>query len=317
MKTILSSSNSAARQNRMVSVSLANRPDAAGSRVLMPTPAAGEVLLVGLVMLLGLFLGAAANRAHAAEPFPAADAGDLILKSHTHMGSAPSFEIEQTRVDQITRLQAGQPVGPAATQTQKSIIRVVNGNPMVVEMITTEAGRPLRAIRRGDQLVIQIGSGPWQVPSGPYAQMKDQLATPYACPLPGRGKDSPQWQMAGTAREQDAECDIVETVGDSAVAYVTGIMNKSMTATASAGAPHPSMHVLSYQVRQWLARPDFRKLRAEQTAHMQATMRPPTGASMQVDMATTTTTVYRHYGEVMIDIPAEAEQLLAAPAPQS
>jgi hypothetical protein len=94
-------------------------------------------------------------------------------------------------------------------------------------------------------------------------------------------------------------------------------MNKSMTATASAGAPHPSMHVLSYQVRQWLARPDSRKLRAEQTAHMQATMRPPTGASMQVDMATTTTTVYRHYGEVMIDIPAEAEQLLAAPAPQS
>jgi len=66
MKTILSSSNSAARQNRMVSVSLANRPDAAGSRVLMPTPAAGEVLLVGLVMLLGLFLGAAANSAHAA-----------------------------------------------------------------------------------------------------------------------------------------------------------------------------------------------------------------------------------------------------------
>lgn len=65
MKTILSSSNSAVRQDRMASCSLVYRPAAAGSRVLTPAPAAGEVLLVGLVMLLGLFLGAAANRAHA------------------------------------------------------------------------------------------------------------------------------------------------------------------------------------------------------------------------------------------------------------
>ena len=294
----------------MASVSLLNRTAAAGSRILTPAPAAGEVLLVGLVMLLGLFVGAAANQAHAAEPSLTADAGDLILKSHTHMGSAPSFEIEQTKVDHITRLPAGQPAGPAATQSQTTIIRVVNGTPMVVELTTTEAGRPLRAIRRGDQLVIQIGSGPWQLPSGPYAQMKDQLATPYACPLPGRGKDSPQWQMAGTAREQGAECDIVETVGDSAVAYVTGIMNKSMAAAVSAGTPQPSMHVLSYQVRQWLARPNSRKLRAEQNAHMQVTMNPPAGAPMQVDIAMTTTSVYRHYGEVTIEIPVEAEQLL-------
>ena len=68
MKTILSSSNPAVRQDRIVARSFANRPVAAGNRILTPAPAAGEVLLVGLVMLLGLFLNFATNPAHAAVP---------------------------------------------------------------------------------------------------------------------------------------------------------------------------------------------------------------------------------------------------------
>ena len=56
MKNSLTSLTLAVRQNRMVHSSLVKRTAAAGSRVLPPTPAAGEVLLVGLVMLQGSFL---------------------------------------------------------------------------------------------------------------------------------------------------------------------------------------------------------------------------------------------------------------------
>jgi hypothetical protein len=68
MKNSLTSLTLAVRQNRMVHSSLVKRTAAAGSRVLTPAPAAGEVLLVGLVMLLGSFLGFATNPAHAAVP---------------------------------------------------------------------------------------------------------------------------------------------------------------------------------------------------------------------------------------------------------
>ena len=68
MKNSLTSLTPAVRQNRMVLSALVKLTAAAGSRVLTPAPAAAQVRLVGPVMLLGLFLSSAANRAHAAVP---------------------------------------------------------------------------------------------------------------------------------------------------------------------------------------------------------------------------------------------------------
>jgi hypothetical protein len=161
---------------------------------------------------------------------------------------------------------------------------------------------------------MKLGDQPWQVPSGAYAQLKDQLATPYACPLPGRGNDSPQWRFASPAQEQGEACDVIETVGDSAIGYVTGVMNKTMASAASDPATRPSIQVRSYVSRHWIAQADARRLRVEQTGRIQMTMRQPTGQTVDIDLETTGTTLYRRYGEVTIDVPAEAAQLLAAPA---
>jgi hypothetical protein len=99
MKVFLTSSIPAARQNRMVAVSPVKRTTAVGSRVLTPVPAAGEVLLVGLVMLLGLFLSFATNPAHAAMP---KEVGSTItvrycrhsvaaVESHAEANRLPTF----------------------------------------------------------------------------------------------------------------------------------------------------------------------------------------------------------------------------------
>ncbi len=307
----------AGRQEWAAAVALLKRSAAFSGRILAPVPAMGEVLLVGLTIVAGLSLGAVANRAHAAEPSPAParDAGALVLQSHAFVTGAPSFEIEQTKIEKMTPYVAGKAVAPARERTESLIMRVVNGNPMLVELVTKDAsGLPLRVIRRGEGIAMKLGDQPWQVPSGAYAQLKDQLAAPYACPLPGRGSDSPQWRFASPAQEQGQSCDVIETVGDSAIGYVTGVMNKTMASVTADPAMRPVVHVRSYVSRHWIARSDARRLRVEQTGRIQMTMRQPAGQTVDVDLETTGTTLYRRYGEVTIDVPAEAAQLLVAPA---
>jgi hypothetical protein len=318
MKTSSNSPTSALRQDRTPVVALLKRTIALGGRVLTPAPATGEVLLVGVAIVLGLSLGLATSRAHAAEPSPASDAGALLLQSHAFVTGVSSFEMEQTKVEKMTPFVAGRAVAPARERTESSVMRVVNGNPMLTEMVTKDAsGLPLRAIRRGEVVVMKLGDQPWQIASGAYAQFKEQLATPYACPLPHTGDDSPQWRFASPAQEQGQACDVIETVGDSAIGYVTGVMNKTMASATADPAMRPVVRVLSYDSRHWIARSDARRLRVEQAGRMQITMRQPTGQTINVELETTGTTIYRHYGEVAIEVPSEAARLLATPAAKS
>jgi hypothetical protein len=294
--------------------SLLKRSAAFGGRTLNLARAKREVLLVGLTVVLGLSPGVATILMIAVEPPPAGDAGALLLQSQAFVAGAPSFEMEQIKVEKVTPHLAGKPIAPARERTESLMMRVVNSVPMLTELITTDSsGLPLRVIRRGKAIVMKLGEQPWQVPSGPYLQLKDQLATPYACPLPAGGSDSPQWRLAGSAQEQGEACDVIETVGDSAVGYVTGIMNKTMMAAARDSTTRPSIQVRSYVSRHWIAQSDGRRMRVEQVGRMQLSVRQPTGQTVEVDLETTGTTRYRRYGEVRIEIPAEAERLLAAP----
>ena len=315
MKTSLNSLPAAALPMRLTVVTLLKRTAAFGGRVLAPVPAMGEVLLVGLAIAAGLSLGVAANQAHAAEAAPARDAGLRILQAQSYLSDAVSFEMEQTTVEKMTPFVAGRAIAPSRERTESLVMRVVNGSPMFTEFVTTDpTGLPLRAIRRGEGMVIKLGDQPWQLPTEKYAQFKEQLATPYACPLPGRGPDSPRWQFAGTAHEQGTACDIIETVGDSVIGYVTGVMTKSMAAASDDPALRPVIHALSYVSRQWIARSDAKRLRVEQAGTIQVTMHQPTGQTVDLHLEITGATIYRRYGGVTIDIPAEVDRLLTASA---
>lgn len=242
------------------------------------------------------------------------DGESLILRSQEFVSNARSFELVQTQVTKTTPLATGQPASSSVSQTNTSILRVVNGDPMVVEMTTRDAsGRTLRVIRRGDRVVMKLGSDPWQVASGPYAQLKEHLANPYACPLPRAGSDSPKWQVVGARQEQGEECDLVETVGDSAVRYVTEQVNGGMAAASTDPATRPTIKVKSYQSRHWIGRPNAKRLRVEQTGQMQMTRRQPAGPLIQVNVDTTSTALYQRYGEAKVQIPLEAERLLVIP----
>jgi hypothetical protein len=238
-------------------------------------------------------------------------AEELVLKSHQFVADASSFEIIQTEVDTMKPLVNGKPADAGMSTTNTSVIRVLNGKPMTVELTTQEpSGRELRVLRRGDHVVMKLGSEPWQIPTGEYAKLKEQMAQPFACPLPHGGSNSPRWKVSGTGVEQGEECNIVETVGDSVLDYVRGRINTGFADMFPDPATRPTISVQSYKSRHWIQRSLGKRLRVEQSGHMRMSMRQP-GGSIDMAMETATSAVYQNYGKVDIKIPAEALRLFA------
>jgi hypothetical protein len=236
-------------------------------------------------------------------------AEELVLKSHQYVADASSLEIIQTEVDTMKPVVNGKPANAGMSTTNTSVIRVLNGEPMTVELTTREpSGRELRVLRRGDHVVMKLGSEPWQVPSGEYAKLKEQMAQPFACPLPHGGSNSPRWQVSGAGVEQGEECDIVETVGDSVLDYVRGRINTGFADMFPDPATRPTISVQSYKSRHWIQRTLGKRLRVEQSGHMRMSMRQP-GGTIDMAMETATSAVYQNYGKVDIKIPPEALRL--------
>ena len=97
----------ALHSNRTAVEALLKRTIAIGGRVLTPAFATGEVLMVGLAIVLGLSLGLAANRAHAVEPPSAFVAGTVLFPSPVVV--APSCAMEQTKVEKPAPSVAAKP----------------------------------------------------------------------------------------------------------------------------------------------------------------------------------------------------------------
>jgi hypothetical protein len=238
-------------------------------------------------------------------------AEELVLKSHQFVADASSVEIIQTEVDTMKPIVNGKPANDGMITTNTSVIRVLNGEPMTVELTTREpSGRELRVLRRGDHVVMKLGPEPWKVPSGEYAKLKEQMAQPFACPLPHGGSNSPRWKVSSAGVEQGEECDIVETVGDSVLDYVRGRINAGFAEMFPDPATRPTISVQSYKSRHWIQRTLGKRLRVEQSGHMRMSMRQP-GGVVEMAMETATTAVYQNYGKVDIKIPTEALRLFA------
>jgi hypothetical protein len=152
---------------------------------------------------------------------PKADdkAGQILSASHDYV-SAHSVEIEQT-VEQTARvLVDDKPLGSEQATKQTSRIEI-DANKGLVRMITKDqSGKDLVVIRKGDRIAMKIGSDPWTAPKGLYAQIGDQLANPFVCPLPKPGLEhSPRWTIVGEQRLDGQEMTVIKTVGDTANKY--------------------------------------------------------------------------------------------------
>ncbi|HLJ95156.1 MAG TPA: hypothetical protein VKU02_18410 [Gemmataceae bacterium] len=256
---------------------------------------------IALLMVFGLS-GALAR---------AEDQADQILRASHDYVSSHSVEIQQTIEQTMHLVTDGKPAGSPQTTKQTSVLEIDAGKGIMRLTTRGQDGKDLVVIRKGDRVAMKIGSGPWTVPTGPYAQMREQMANPFACPLPkSTEKDSPRWKIVGQESFDGQETTVLETVGDTANAYALQRMREGIASMFTDPKVRPTIEVLAYKSRHWIGKDSQRRLRVEQTSHQKLTM--PAAGQAVIDSTSKTTALYRRYDRIVIDVPEEARRILEA-----
>jgi hypothetical protein len=236
------------------------------------------------------------------------DAEKIINASHECV-SGRSFERRDTAEQKARLLIPGKPPMEVPSTKQTSIFEVDTANKLV-RMTVKDKGKDVVVIRQGKKSAMKIDTDPWSKPQGPYARMDDQLANPFACPLPKKGdKDSPKWRIVGREVLDGEETTVIETVGDTANKFAAERMREGLVAMFPEADKRPSIEVLDYKSRHWIGK-DNRRLRVEQTSHSKMTM--PGTSPVVIDLAVKTITVYSRYDKVQIQVPNEAQAILGS-----
>ena len=233
-----------------------------------------------------------------------------IVDSATAVASAKSFEIEQVQKMTMYRLVDGKRSGDPIVQNSRAIIEVHLGGPMIVRQTSVlPQGDALVVLRRGSSVVLRVGKGAWQLPSGPFAHLANTGADPFACPAPGEGPDDPVWKVVGKEGEGDRGVVVVETSGDHVARYAQAVIDESL-AEVSTGEMKMAIEVRTYTSRHRIARSSNRRLRVTQESKMLQTVTLPGDQLRLVEVESKTTSTYRKYDQVNIEIPAQALALL-------
>jgi hypothetical protein len=237
----------------------------------------------------------------------AQEVAEKILSASNDFVSSRSFEREETVEQKSRLLMADKTPLDLPSSKQTSVIEVDAAN-LLVRLTTKDQGKDLLVIRKGNSVAMKLGSGSWTKPQGPYARLGDQLANPFACPLPKRGgKQSPKWRIVGREVLNGQETTVIETVRDTANRYAEERMREGIVSMFPDADTRPAIEVLDYKSRHWIGK-DNRRLRVEQTSHTKMTM--PGTPKMVIDGTAKTTSVYNRYDKVEIQMPEEARSIL-------
>lgn len=244
--------------------------------------------------------------AYAATAWAEDDAETILRVSHDYV-AAHSFELQETTEQKGRLLIPGKPPNDVPSTKKTSVIEVDFGN-QLVRMVTKDKGKDVILLRKGKDVAMKRGSNPWEKPQGPFAHMGDQMANPFACPLPKRGeKQSPKWRIVGRELLNGEETTVIETIGDTANRYAEERMREGILAMFPDTDARPAVEVLEYKSRHWIGK-DHRRLRVEQTSHTKMTI--PGTDKMVLDVLAKTTAVYSRYDKVEIRVPDEARRIL-------
>jgi hypothetical protein len=244
--------------------------------------------------------------AYVAAAWAEEDAEIILRASHDYV-AAHSFQLQETAEQKGRLLVPGKPpLDLPSTKQTKGI--VVDAENQLVRMTMKDQGKDVVIIRKGQNAAMKIDSGSWTKPQGPYARMGDQLANPFACPLPKRGeKPSPKWRVVGRELLNGEETTVIETVGDTAIGYAEERMREGIVTTFPDAAARPGIEVLDYKSRHWIGK-DHRRLRVEQAYHTKMTV--PGTPKTVIDLSAKTTALYSRYDKVEIRVPDEARRIL-------
>ncbi len=173
-------------------------------------------------------------------------------------------------------------------------------------------GQLLIMIKHDKKAVMKIGTGTWQVPTGPYERMAQDMGNLFVCEevAPETDKNAPNWILVKMEKIDGLESVLVESKDNSAVALAQERMTKGIEINFKDNpAQKPTVEVIEYKSKNWLGKSDFRRIKVIQTSKVTFLMPSPDGSIMKIEKTGTTTSSY-DYSKNKITVPAEAETLL-------
>jgi hypothetical protein len=234
------------------------------------------------------------------------DASALIREAYIKLEEATSVEIQQSEEQTSSVMSDGKPLGTPQSTTQTSTIEMDNRHGIVRLATNAPTLGEVVILRSHDRVAMKTGSGDWGPLEGPFAAMGKQLANPMACPV-YKENEKPTWRTAGESTLDGKEIILLETVGDSALAYVQRVQEEGLASVFPDAETRPKISIVSYSMRAWVAKTGGTLLRQEKTLKGRLAL-PDTG---EVEFTTHGVQNYRRYGEVELTIPEAAKQILA------
>jgi hypothetical protein len=185
---------------------------------------------------------------------------------------------------------------------------------LLVRFTGTVQGKEVVVLKHGERAAMKLGSGPWEIPSGPYETMIKGMGNVFQCEIetPETKQTAPVWKLVGAELLDGHEALVIESEGNTAVALAQARMTQGI-AKVFPGDPaqRSTVKVLEYSSKHWISKADYRYLQTVQTSKVVMTVPFPDGKQQLIESSTRGTSRYS-YEKVTIEIPEGAQKVLAS-----
>jgi hypothetical protein len=238
-------------------------------------------------------------------------ARELLDKARDKAASEPLLRRIDT-TEQSTAVIAGQNRMQQPPQT--NVVQIeIDLTRHLARQTSTFQGKEFIMLKEGEKAAMKTGSGPWEIPSGPYENMAKDMGNLFVCEIetPETQKNAPTWKLVGTELFDGNEVFVIESQGNTAVPIAQERMTKGIAKSHSGNpAQCPTVKVLEYSSKHWISKSDYRRFQAVQTSKYQLTFALPDGNSQLMETSSKATSKYS-YEKFSIDIPQDAQKLLS------
>jgi|GEM_PF-5814740 len=168
----------------------------------------------------------------------------------------------------------------------------------------TFEGKELVMLKQGEKVAMKLGTGAWEIPTGPFKEMAGDMGNLFVCEIetPEKKETTPTWKLMNTELLDGIEVFVIETEGNTAVPLAQERMASGIAKTFP-GNPdqRPTVKVLEYSSKHWISKTDYRRLKTLQISKYQMTIVSPNGEHL-IKQSSIATSEYS-YDNVKIEIP--------------
>ena len=208
----------------------------------------------------------------------------LLDKAGDYVASAPAIRRVDTS-EQSAVVMVGQRRVEQKPQTNVVTIEIDMSKHLARQTATIQ-GKELIMLKQGEKAAMKLGTGPWEIPTGPFEKMAKDMGNLFVCEIeaPETKGNAPNWKLTGTELLDRHEAFVIETEGNTGVPLAQERMAKGIAKVFSGNpAQRPTVKVLEYSSKHWISKSDYRRLQAVQISKVQMTIALPDGKQQLIE----------------------------------